>query len=156
MEQFQHLKHHTSVAIYIDSFEEHMIQMHKDHPCRTDNFFLLRFISGLKDLVKHVVKSHNPSTLKRDYCHALQQELAHLSINKQQKNFQNTATRSNQATLPKQNNTFRRRNPSSNPKERGKYWYCPEPWVYGHKCSNIKSIVHAIQMQGHNSSDEEP
>jgi hypothetical protein len=48
MEQFQHLKQTTSVNLYIDSFEEYMINMQRDHSYLTDNFFLLRFISGLK------------------------------------------------------------------------------------------------------------
>jgi hypothetical protein len=38
-------------------------------------------------------------------------------------------------------------------KEKGKCWYCPEDWSFGHKCSGIKSTVHAIEMQGH--SDDE-
>jgi hypothetical protein len=41
------------------------------------------------------------------------------------------------------------------PKEKGKCWYCPEDWTYGHKCASIKSIVHAIQMQGHSDDEED-
>jgi hypothetical protein len=61
MEQFHLLKQTTTVSNYIDNFEEHMLLMKRDHPYLTDNFFLLRFLAGLKGSVKHSVKSHNPS-----------------------------------------------------------------------------------------------
>jgi hypothetical protein len=72
MEQFQHLRQTGTVNQYIDIFEEYMICMQRDHSYLTDNFFLLRFISGLKETVKHAVKSHNPSTMKSAYWHARQ------------------------------------------------------------------------------------
>jgi hypothetical protein len=79
MEQFQHLKQTTTANNYIDLFEEYMIHMKRDHPYLTDNFFLLRFVAGLKDTVKHAVKSHNPSTLRNAYWQARQQEQAYLA-----------------------------------------------------------------------------
>jgi hypothetical protein len=155
MEQFQHLKQHGSVNQYIDQFEEHMVQMQRDHPYLTDNFFLLRFIAGLKDTVKHLVKSHNPSTLRSAYWHARQQEQAYLSATKRTPLPQQT--RAAGQFLPKQQPSqkdFRPRLPSDKPKERGKCWYCPEPWTFGHKCNNVTSMLHAIQMQGHSDSDD--
>jgi hypothetical protein len=82
MEAFHLLKQTTTVNQYIDNFEDTMINMRHDHPYLTDHFFLLRFISGLKDYVKHMVKSHQPATLKVAYWHARQQEQAYLSFNK--------------------------------------------------------------------------
>jgi hypothetical protein len=67
MEQFQHLKQQTFVYSYIDTFEDYIIRMRKDHPNLIENFFLLRFISILKDTVKHAVKIHAPPTLKLAY-----------------------------------------------------------------------------------------
>jgi hypothetical protein len=67
MEQFQHLKQQTFVYSYIDIFEDYIIRMRKDHPNLIENFFLLRFISILKDTVKHAVKIHAPPTLKLAY-----------------------------------------------------------------------------------------
>jgi hypothetical protein len=151
MEQFQHLKQTTSVSAYIDAFEEYMINMQRDHPHLTDNF-LLRFISSLKD----TVKSHNSSTLKSAYWHARQQEQAYLSASKRPTYV---VTNSRPSALPhnRQFNNFRDnrpRAPSEKPKERGKCWYCPEQWSFGHKCANMKKIVHAIQLQGHNDSED--
>jgi hypothetical protein len=40
-------------------------------------------------------------------------------------------------------------------KEKGKCWYCLEQRSYGHKCQNVKSIVHAITMQGHSEEDND-
>jgi hypothetical protein len=47
----------------------------------------------------------------------------------------------------------RNRIPAERPKEKGKCWYCLENWTFGHKCNGVKSLLHAIQLQGH--SDEE-
>ncbi|KAK1649380.1 hypothetical protein QYE76_067185 [Lolium multiflorum] len=58
MENFQHLKQMTTVNAYVDAFEEWMTRMKKDHPYLPGNFFTLRFISGLKDTLKHVVITH--------------------------------------------------------------------------------------------------
>jgi hypothetical protein len=152
MEQFQHLKQTSSVNNYIDQFEEYMIQMKRDHPYLTDNFFLLRFIAGLKDTVKHSVKSHNPSTLRTAYWQARQQEQAYLSaIRRQPTPLPVTKPQSQTAPRPPINN--RQRVVLDKPRERGKCWYCPEPWVFGHKCATVKSMLNAIQLQGH--SDEE-
>jgi hypothetical protein len=42
-----------------------MIQMKRDHSDLTDKFFLLCFLSGLKDHIKHAIKIHQPSTLRQ-------------------------------------------------------------------------------------------
>ena len=106
MEQFQHLKQSTTVASYIDAFEEYMIKMQRDHPYLTDNFFLLRFISGLKETVKHAVKSHTPTTLESAYWHARQQELAYLATTRKPMQ-QNTTRKPAQQAPPRQQNAFR-------------------------------------------------
>jgi hypothetical protein len=105
MEQFQQLKQTSTVNIYIDNFEEHMVQMKRDHPYLMDNFFLLRLLAGLKDSVKHSVKIHNPSTLRAAYWHARQQEQAYLSNNKKPVVVQ---------TTQRTNNNFVARNNTGN------------------------------------------
>jgi hypothetical protein len=152
MEQFQQLRQVTTINLCIDQFEKYMIQMKRDHSDLTDKFFLLCFLSGLKDHIKHAVKSHQPSTLRTAYFHAQQQELAYMSASRKM-----PANATVQRTTPAQ--TFRQNTPANREskmlpqpdkaREQGKCWYCPEPWVYGHKCSNVRSIVHAIQIQGH-------
>ena len=155
MEQFHHLKQTSSVSSYIDTFEEYMIQMRRDHPYLTEHFFLLRFISGLKDSVKHLVKSHQPATLKAAYWQARQQEQAYLSLTK--KPPQQQVTRQPTGLQAKQNSFLRDHRPRpmvDKPKEPRKCWYCPEPWSLGHKCQTVKNILHAIHMQGHSEEDE--
>jgi hypothetical protein len=155
MEQFQQLKQTSTVNNYIDNFEENMVQMKRDHPYLTDNFFLLRFLAGLKDSVKHSVKSHNPSTLRAAYWHARQQEQAYLSNNKKPVAVW-TTQRTNNTFVARNNTGNREFRPRATPEkaiERGKCWYCLEPWIYAHKCANLKSMLNAIEMQGH--SDEE-
>jgi hypothetical protein len=49
----------------------------------------------------------------------------------------------------------RPRPPAERPQERGKYWYCPKNWSYGHKCNEVKNLMHAIQLQGHSDEEEE-
>jgi hypothetical protein len=154
MEQFQQLKQTTSVNNYIDRFEEHMWQMKTDHLYLTDNFFLLRFLTGLKESVKHSVKSHNPSTLRAAYWHARQQEQAYLATTKKQATVSSNQRNSN--FLPRPNNLNRDNKPwqvQEKPRDQNKCWYYPEPWVFGHRCANVKSMLNAIEMQGHSDND---
>jgi hypothetical protein len=90
MDQFQQLKQQTTVNTYIDTFEEWMTLMKRDHTYLPEYFFTLRFISGLKETIKHVVKTHKPPDLRAAYWYARQEELSYLSINKKQSNI--TAT----------------------------------------------------------------
>jgi hypothetical protein len=53
------------------------------------------------------------------------------------------------------NRDFRAKTVADRPKEKGKCWYCPENWTYGHKCTEVKNLLHAIQLQGHSDNDEE-
>jgi hypothetical protein len=156
MEAFHLLKQTTTVNQYIDNFEDNMINVRCDHPYLTDHFFLLHFISGLKDSVKHMVKSHQPATLKAAYWHARQQEQAYLSFNK--KTPTSLPIQRPNTTLPTRNTSFQRefkpRPPVDRAKDTKKCWYCPEPWSLGHKCQNVSNILHAINMQGH-SDDED-
>jgi hypothetical protein len=154
MEQFQQLKQNTTVNQYIDLFEEWMTAMKRDHQYLPEFFFTLRFLSGLKDTIKHAVQCHKPPDLRSAYWYARQEELAYLSVHKKQAN---TPIPAKQAQpQPARNTVFREnkfRPAADKTKEKGKCWYCPEDWSFGHKCSGIKSMVHAIEMQGH--SDDE-
>jgi hypothetical protein len=67
MEQFQQLKQLSTVNQYIDSFEEWMTAMKRDHHYLPEFFFTLRFLSGLKDTIKHTVKCHKPPDLRSAY-----------------------------------------------------------------------------------------
>jgi hypothetical protein len=106
MEQFQQLRQVTTVNLCIDQFEKYMIQMKRDYSDLTDKFFLLCFLSGLKDHIKHAVKSHQPSTLRTAYFHARQQELAYMSASRKM-----PANATVQRTTPAQ--TFRQNTPDN-------------------------------------------
>jgi hypothetical protein len=154
MEQCQVLKQLNTVDNYIDQFEDWMSLMKKDHPYLTEHFFLLRFLSGLKDTIKHDTKCHKPSTLRAAYWFARQQEQSYLSNNKKQNTTPRTTQTNNvNKALPARDN--RQRPLPDKPRERVKCWYCPENWTYGHKCDSVKTLLHAIQLQGHSDEEEE-
>jgi hypothetical protein len=56
--------------------------MKHDHPYLPESFFLLRFISGLKDTIKHDTQCHQPATLRNAYWFARKQELSYMCNNK--------------------------------------------------------------------------
>jgi hypothetical protein len=72
MDQFQQLKQHTTVNAYIDSFEEWMTLMKRDHAYFPEYFFTLHFVSGLKETLKHAVKTHKPPDLRAAYWYSRQ------------------------------------------------------------------------------------
>ena len=157
MDQFQHLRQHTTVGQYIDAFEEWMIMMKRDHGYLTAHFFTLRFLSGLKDPIKHAVKCHQPPDLRTAYWCARQEELVHNSVSKRQP-ATNTSMRTTIHQAHNKQGPFRDnrvRPPADKTKEKGKCWYCPEDWFLGHRCAGVKSMIHAIQMQGHSDDEEE-
>jgi hypothetical protein len=156
MEQFQQLKQSNTVNQYINLFEEWMTAMKRDHTYLPEFFFTLRFLSGLKDTIKHAVKCHKPPDLKSAYWYARQEELAYLSIHKKQTPPVISA-KVPPAQQQARNVNYRENRmkpPVERSKEKGKCWYCLEDWSFGHKCSGIKSMLHAIEMQGHSDDDE--
>uniref|UniRef100_A0ACD5Y7D8 Uncharacterized protein n=1 Tax=Avena sativa TaxID=4498 RepID=A0ACD5Y7D8_AVESA len=156
MDQCQLLKQVTTINNYIDIFEDWRTIMKRDHPYLPEHFFTLRFINGLKDTLKHAVKTHKPPDLKSAFWYARQEEMSFLSVNKKHVTLapQPRQTLVQQFIQPP-NKEARVKPPAERIKEKGKCWYCLEDWTFGHKCSGIKSMVHAIQMQGHNDNEEE-
>jgi hypothetical protein len=63
LENFHHLKQVTSIAEYIQKFEELMSLMQMEHSGLTGQYFVSSFLVGLKDGIKHYLISHNPLTL---------------------------------------------------------------------------------------------
>jgi hypothetical protein len=128
MDRFQQLKQQTTVNTYIDTFEEWMTLMKRDHTYLPEYFFTLRFISGLKETIKHAVKTHKPPDLRAAYWYARQEELSYLSVNKKQSNITVTP-RTQPAQQPPRPALIREARPRpqmDKPKEKGKCWYCPE------------------------------
>jgi hypothetical protein len=129
MELCQQLKQTTSVKHYIDQFEDWMTLMKHDHPYMRESFFLLRFISGLKDTIKHDTQCHQPATLRNAYWFARKHELSYMCNNKKP-----TASAKPVTTFPANRNSVARDNRAKplqdKPRERGKCWYWPENWHY--------------------------
>lgn len=67
MVNFQHLHQLNNVEYYINQFETWMSLLRRDNQYLPEYFLILRFISGLKDSVKHMVKCHKHPTLISAY-----------------------------------------------------------------------------------------
>lgn len=156
MEQCQQLQQINSVDHYIDLFEDWMTLMKRDHNYLPESFFLLRFLSGLKESIKHGTKCHKPATLREAYWFARQQEKSYLSNKKKNTTTMTIRPVPNQAhNRPMAAKDNRVRNLTDKAQEKGKCWYCPENWTVGHRCNGVKNLVHAIELQGHSDEDQE-
>jgi hypothetical protein len=82
MDQLQILKQVNSVNAYIHTYEVWMTQMKRERNYLPHDFFVDRFISGLKDSIEHTVQCQKPNTLLATYWYARQYEKAYLSKNK--------------------------------------------------------------------------
>jgi hypothetical protein len=60
LENFHHLKQSTSIVEYIQRFEELMGFIQMEHPGLLECYFVINFIVGLKDGIKHYLIPHNP------------------------------------------------------------------------------------------------
>jgi hypothetical protein len=60
LENFYHLKQTSSVAEYIQQFEEMMSLMQIEHLGLSEPYFVSSFIAGLKEGIKHYLIPHNP------------------------------------------------------------------------------------------------
>jgi predicted amidophosphoribosyltransferase len=56
MDQLQQLKQMTSVNMYIDAYEPWMTQMKRERDYLPQDFFAERFVSGLKESIRHNVQ----------------------------------------------------------------------------------------------------
>jgi hypothetical protein len=157
MDQFQQLKQQTTVNVYIDTFEEWMTMMKKDHNYLPEHFFTLRFITGLKETIKHAVKTHKPPDLRSAFWYARQEDQAYLAVNKRHNTISvtNRPPTGNQIARPPPPREQRPKPVPNRNKEKGQCWYCPEQWSFGHKCEGMKSIIHALEMQGHSDDEED-
>jgi hypothetical protein len=139
MDQLQLLKQQTSVDNYIDSYETWMTQMKRDRAYLPQDFFVDRFVSGLKQSIKHHVHCQKPTDLLSAYWYARQYEKAYLSSVKQ-----TVQGLLGQRTVPPparpaalQENRNRAPVEQRNRAPR-RCWYYPENWSVGHKCAPIQ------------------
>jgi hypothetical protein len=152
MELYQQLKQTSAVEHYIEQFKQWMIHMKRDHSHLPEGFFLLRF----NDTIKHDIQCHKLATLRAAYWFARKHELSYMSNNKRAP--APTSKRSNTCNNMARNNMNREtkpRPPVERTRERGKCWYSPKTWTYGHKYNEVRSLLHDIQLQGHSDEEEE-
>jgi hypothetical protein len=74
LEAFHRLKQSTSVADYIQRFEELMALMQMEYPRLTEPYFVSSFLAGLKEGIKHYLIPHNPQSLSDAYWQAKELE----------------------------------------------------------------------------------
>ena len=81
MEQLQLMRQVTTVNSYIDQYETWMTLMRRERNYLPQDFFVDRFVSGLKEGIRHTVQCQKPSTLQSAYWYARQYEKAYLTHN---------------------------------------------------------------------------
>ena len=142
MDQLQHLKQVTTVESYINAYEDWMTQMKRDRNYLPQDFFVDRFISGLKDSIKHTVQCQKPPSLLSAYWFARQYEKAHLSNFRRPLPPLAAPPPTQQRNVPGRDN--RNRQANDRPREPRKCWYCPENWDVGHRCQQMQRELNAI------------
>jgi hypothetical protein len=156
MDQLQQLKQITSINAYIDSYETWMTQMKRERTYLPHDFFVDRFVSGLKKGIKHNVQCQKPETLLSAYLYARQYEKAYLSNNTKKMTGPVTVQRNIPLQQPR---------PAANPplppaaarvRAPRKCWYCPENWTVGHMCQPTQRVLNHIEMQDHSDEEVEP
>jgi len=153
MDQLQQLKQTSSVNAYIDAYEAWMTQMKRERSYLPQDFFVDRFISGLKEGIKHTVQCQKPETLLSAYWFARQYEKAYLSSSKTW-----TAPSSTTRHIPIQPNRpalVQAAPRDIQNKAPRKCWYCPENWTIGHRCQTMQRALNNIEMQGHYDNEQE-
>jgi hypothetical protein len=68
----------TVLSAYIAQYEIWMTQMKRERSYLPQDFFVDRFISGLKDSIKHLVQCQKPESLLKAYWYARKYEQAYL------------------------------------------------------------------------------
>lgn len=67
VEQLKNIKQQSSIDTYIDSFEESVALVKRDHPFIQENFLLSCYIGGLRSDIKHDVCGQKPSSIMECY-----------------------------------------------------------------------------------------
>jgi hypothetical protein len=167
LENFHHLKKKSSVAEYINFFEEMMSLMQMDYPGLNEPYFISNFIVGLKDRIKHYLIPHCPQTLSETYWKTKELEKGILfkkslltsSSAYTKPTFSFTQAYNTKTSIPspatpsaKQPpinppNTLPAKQIPIKPREPGKCWGCQEPWTPEHKfVCKFRRVVNAMDV----------
>jgi hypothetical protein len=148
--QFHNLKQIGSVTDYVDHFEEMVSMVKRHNPSLSDNYFIISFVSGLKDNIQCHLQCHKPTSLSQAYWFAKRLE-------QPTHNFRKFSTYTNQPKIVKPE--FTENKDKSLPaqtlaelKAAGKCFKCREPWVPGHsklyKAKQIYSVILGENEEG--------
>jgi hypothetical protein len=110
---------------YINNYETRMKMMKQGRNYLPQDFFIDRFISGLKDNIKHTIQCQKPDTQLSANWYAQLYEKTQLSIAHRPTQFQQ------QNPLPARHALacdLGNREGQAREKEPRKCWYCPENW----------------------------
>jgi hypothetical protein len=157
MEQLQALKQHTTVDSYINEYESWMQVMKRGRTYLPQDFFVDRFISGLKEHIKHAVLCHRPEELLSAYWLARQQEKASnsntLVVRRAMPLSPAPPNQQARNVLPRDNIN---RNYNGRPRVPRKCWYCPDNYTPGHRCTGMQRALNAVMMLGHSDEEDDP
>jgi hypothetical protein len=133
IEHFHHLKQTSSVADYIQIFEELMAMVQLDYPGFNKSYFVSSFIAGLKEGIKHYHIPHAPQTLCYTYWKGkelVKGILIKKSLLSSNPNYTKPATTYQPAKPPLPAQIANPQPPKQLPieaREPGKCWGCNEP-----------------------------
>ncbi|KAL0398579.1 UNVERIFIED_CONTAM: Retrovirus-related Pol polyprotein from transposon.6 [Sesamum radiatum] len=143
MTEFNKLHHETTVGAYLEKFEELKDQMLIFNKNLEEEFFTLKFISGLKDEVKSFVSTCYPTSLNQAVVLARKQEhTVNAILRKAHQPNRNTQPKPpykppNKSPPPRTNPQTRRFLTEAEvkaKKEKNLCYRCDEPYVPGHRC----------------------
>jgi hypothetical protein len=147
MDQLQLLKQTSTVNAYIDQYELWMTQMKRERSYLPQDFFVDRFVSGLKDSIKHLVQCQKPDSLLKAYWYARKYEQAYLVNVKKAAPIVPVP----RAYPPQRDN--RNRPPPQNRAPR-ECWHCHGRFFLGHKCPQMQQAINMIEFQGYTEEEE--
>jgi hypothetical protein len=153
--QFHSLKQVGTIMDYVDRFEEMVSMVKRHNPSLSDNYFIISFISGLKEQIQYHVQCYKPVSLSVAYWYAKRLEQATPP-------FKRFTAYTPQNKIPKlePKETKESENPIpahtlAELKAAGKCFRCIEPWVPRHtKICKAKQIYSVILIETEEGKEE--
>jgi len=153
VEKLKNIQQTTSVAAYIDQFEECVQLVRRDHPYLQEAFLMSCFIGGLRADIKHDVSGQRPRGILEAYWFAKNYENAAAA----KKTYYQASYGRNRGNIPHtsfkyrvakqmQNTATDRQAAHTGPADRPtrQCWYCKEPWNREHRCRQGRTL-HIMQ-----------
>ncbi|KAL2232925.1 UNVERIFIED_CONTAM: hypothetical protein Sindi_1472500 [Sesamum indicum] len=161
--EFNKLHHETTVDAYLERFEELKDQMVIFNRNLDEEFFMMKFISGLKDEVKLYVTNCEPTSLFQAINLARNQEQMVIAILKKAHHPTKSLPPKPPFKPPNRNSSPR---PSTQPtrflteaevkakREKNLCFRCDEPYTPGHRCKH-RQVYMLLEDEGTKDYEEE-